>query len=206
MQQGTGSIAGLYRAQVESAQGLTAASIEGFERMQQLTLQAWREQLDNQFRIANEISSRSAEAIVDPEIARPAFERLIEVQRQMTDTVVGTNQRLLSAFTQTARNSVELGAQGDAADEGKTVGDMYTGMFQVTLQQWQELANRVLDLIQQQYVTAIAELERQGEQAAERTFRDTESTVRGAEQPPRTPAESARGEGGQTRERKPEMA
>ena len=46
MQQRTGSIAGFYRAQVESAQDLTSASMEGFERIQQLALQALRQQIE----------------------------------------------------------------------------------------------------------------------------------------------------------------
>lgn len=179
MQQRTGSIAGFYRAQVESAQDLTSASMEGFERMQQLALQAVRQQLDNQFRLVNTVAARSAEAVVDPEIARPAFERMIDVQRQMADTFVRTNQRVLSAVGSSAQRSVEQGTAvgGNGEKEGETDG--YTAMMQTAVQQWQELTNRMLDVFQQQFTTATGEIQRQGQRAFEQTSDTVQSAVRG---------------------------
>ena len=179
MQQRTGSIAGFYRAQVESAQDLTSASMEGFERMQQLALQAVRQQLDNQFRIVNTVAARSAEAVVDPEIARPAFERMIDVQRQMADTFVRTNQRVLSAVGSSAQRSVEQGTAVGGNGEKDSETDGYTAMMQTAVQQWQELTNRMLDVFQQQFTTATGEIQRQGQRAFEQTSDNVQSAVRG---------------------------
>jgi phasin family protein len=179
MQQRTGSIAGFYRAQVESAQDLTSASMEGFERMQQLALQAVRQQLDNQFRLVNTVAARSAEAVVDPEIARPAFERMIDVQRQMADTFVRTNQRVLSAVGSSAQRSVEQGTAAGGNGQKESETDGYTAMMQTAVQQWQELTNRMLDVFQQQFTTATGEIQRQGQRAFEQTSDTVQSAVRG---------------------------
>ena len=181
MQQQTGSIAGFYKAQVESAQDLTSASMEGFERIQQLALQAVRQQLDNQFRLVNTIAARSAEAVVDPEIARPALDRMIDVQRQIADTVVRTNQRVLSAVGSSAQRTVE---QGTSLSNGRPQAadvDGYSTMFQTMVQQWQDLSNRMLDVFQQQFSAATGEIQRQGQRAVDQTSQAVQSGVRGVQ-------------------------
>jgi hypothetical protein len=179
MQQRTGSVAGFYKAQFESAQDLTSASMEGFERIQQLAVQAWRQQLDNQLRLVNSVASRSAEAISDPELARPALDRMIDVQRQLADTVVRTNQRVLSAVTNSAQRTAEQGAALSANGDAAADGDGYTAMMQTALQQWQELTNRMLDVMQQQISTATDELQRQGERAAGQTQEAIQAGLKG---------------------------
>lgn len=202
MQQSTGSIAGFYRAQVESAQDLTAASMEGFERLQQLTLQALREQLDNQFRLVGTVTSRSAEALVDPEIARPAFDRMIDLQRQMADTVVRTNQRVLSAVGVSAQRGVEQGSRvpDDAGDAD------YMALATTALQQWQELTHRMLDAFHQQFAAATGEIQRQGQrtfdQAAEAIQAGTRALQSSAQQPDTTRPQSAQPRGAKGGERK----
>jgi phasin family protein len=197
MQQGTGSIAGFYRAQVESAQDLTAASMEGFERIQQLTLQALREQIDNQFRLASTVTSRSAEALVDPQIARPAFDRVIELQRQFADTVVRTNQRMLSAVGVSAQRGVEQGSR--LPDDGVDVD--YAALATTALQQWQELTHRMLDAFHQQFAEATGEIQRQGQrtfdqasEAIQAGTRALQSGARQSEPPAQAGAQRARGE------------
>ena len=179
MQQRTGSIAGFYKAQVESAQDLTAASMEGFERIQQLALQALREQIDTQFRLVNTVAARSAEAVVDPGLARPALERMIDVQRQIADTFVRTNQRVLSAVGSSVQQTVEqgstIGGNGGREDDDT---DGYAAMMQAALQQWQELSNRMLDVFQQQFAAATGEIQRQGQRALDQTSEAVQSAVR----------------------------
>jgi phasin family protein len=181
MQQQSGSIAGFYKAQVESAQDLTSASMEGFERIQQLALQAVRQQLDNQFRLVNTIAARSAEAVVDPEIARPALDRMIDVQRQIADTVVRTNQRVLSAVGSSAQRTVEHGTSLTNGGPQPTDVDGYSNMFQTMVQQWQELSNRMLDVFQQQFSAATGEIQRQGQRAVDQTSQAVQSGVRGVQ-------------------------
>jgi len=185
MQQRTGSIAGFYRAQVESAQDLTTASMEGFERIQQLALQALRQQIDSQFRLVNTVASRSAEAIVDPELARPALDRMIDVQRQMADTFVRTNQRVMSAVSSSAQRTVETGAafggNGSPAIGG---GDEYSAMVQSAMQQWQELTNRMLEVFQQQFTAAAGEMQRQGQRAVDQASEVVQSGTRAEANPP----------------------
>jgi phasin family protein len=220
MQQRTGSIAGFYRAQVESAQDLTSASMEGFERIQQLSLQAWRQQLDNQFRLVNTVASRSAEAIVDPEIARPALDRMIDVQRQMADTFVRTNQRVLSAVNSSAQRTVEGASQTGNGPQDRDIGEDYTVMVQTALQQWQELANRMLDVFNQQFSAATGEIQRQGQRTLERTSEAVQAGVRGVQagaqqaeqggqagqQPGQQGQQGQQGRGPKSPERKHEMA
>jgi phasin family protein len=195
MKQGTGSIAGFYTAQVESAQDLTAASMEGFERIQQLALQALRQQLDNQFRLVSTVTSRSAEALVDPEVARPAFDRMIELQRQLADAVVRTNQRMLSAVGVSAQRGVEQGARGheDAIDAD------YSALATTALQQWQELTHRMLDAFHQQFAAATGEIQRQGQrtfdQAAEAIQAGTRALQSGAPQTETPPQQAAQARG-----------
>jgi hypothetical protein len=181
MQQHTGSIAGFYRAQVESAQDLTAASMEGFERIQQLALQALRQQIDTQFRLVNTVAARSAEAVVDPELARPALDRMIDVQRQMADAIVRTNQRVLSAVGSSAQRTVEQGASiaGSSGEQPGADADGYSAMMLTAFQQWQELTNRMLDAFQQQFETASTEMQRQGQRAVAQTSQAVQDTVRG---------------------------
>jgi hypothetical protein len=112
MQQTSGSIAGFYRAQVESAQDLTAASMEGFERIHQLTLQALRQQLDNQFRLVSNVTTRTAEALADPELAQRGVEQGTRTQDDAIDADYGAlattalqqwqelTHRMLDAFHQ----------------------------------------------------------------------------------------------------------
>jgi phasin family protein len=182
MQQATGSIAGFYRSQVESAQDLTAASMEGFERLQQLTLQAMRQQIDNQFRLMSTVTSRSAEALVDPEIARPAFDRVIELQRQLADTVVRTNQRMLSAVGVSAQRGMEQGSR--LPEDGVDID--YSALATTALQQWQELTHRMLDAFHQQFAQATGEIQRQGQrtfdQASEAIQAGTRALQSGAQQ------------------------
>ncbi|MGZ8274423.1 MAG: phasin family protein, partial [Burkholderiaceae bacterium] len=169
-QQRAGSIAGFYKAQVETAQDLTSASMEGFERIQQLAVQAMRQQIDNQFRMANTVAARSAEAIVDPEIARPALDRMIDVQRQMADTFVRTNQRVLSAVGSSAQRTVEQGtALSGSGNQQPTDVEGYSSMVQTAFQQWQELTNRMLEVFSQQFSTATGEIQRQGQRALDQT-------------------------------------
>lgn len=181
-QQRTGSIAGFYRAQVESAQDLTSASMEGFERIQQLALQAMRQQIDNQFRLANTVAARSAEAIVDPELARPALERMIDVQRQMADTFVRTNQRLLSAVGSSAQRTVEHGTaiSGNGNQQPADV-EGYSSMVQTAFQQWQELTNRMLEVFSQQFSAATGEIQRQGQRALDQTSEAVQSSIKGVQ-------------------------
>ena len=183
MQQRTsGSIAGFYKAQVESAQDMTSASMEGFERIQQLALQALRQQIDNQFRLVNTVAARSAEAVVDPELARPALERMIDVQRQIADTFVRTNQRVLSAVGTSAQRTVEQGnAIGSDGNQQASDTDGYAAMVQTAVQQWQELTNRLLDVFQQQFATATGEIQRQGQRAVEQASEAVQSSVRGVQ-------------------------
>ncbi len=181
MQQQTGSIAGFYKAQVESAQDLTSASMEGFERIQQLALQALRQQIDNQFRLVNTVAARSAEAVVDPEIARPALDRMIDVQRQIADTFVRTNQRVLSAVGSSAQRTVEHGTSISNGTQQPTDVDGYSAMFQTMLQQWQDLSNRMLDVFQQQFSAAAGEIQRQGQRAVDQTSQAVQSGVRGVQ-------------------------
>src|SRR5512145_846781 len=180
MQQRTGSIADFYKAQVESAQDVTSASMEGFERIQQLALQALRQQIDNQFRLVNTVAARSAEAVVDPELARPALDRMIDVQRQLADTFVRTNQRVLSAVNSSAQRTVEQGTAitGNAPQQADTD---YTAMVQGALQQWQELTNRVLDVFHQQFAAATGEFQRQGQRAFEQTSEAVQGNLRGVQ-------------------------
>ena len=219
MQQRTGSIAGFYRAQVESAQDLTTASMEGFERIQQLALQALRQQIDNQFRLVNTVTSRSAEAMVDPELARPALDRMIDVQRQMADTFVRTNQRVLSAVNSSAQRTVETGVSfGGNGAQAPGNGDEYSAMVQTALQQWQELTNRMFDVFQQQFTVAAGEIQRHGQRAVDQASDAVQSAVRGvqagAQQPEQGIQQSSQGgsqpgQPGQRNkagERKPEMA
>jgi hypothetical protein len=178
MQQRTGSIADFYRAQVESAQDLTSASMEGFERIQQLAMQALRQQIDSQFRLVNTVAARSAEAVVDPEIARPALDRMIDVHREMADAFVRTNQRVLSAVGSSAQRTVEHGA-AVAGNGGPSIADTdgYGEMMRTAFQQWQELSNRMLDVFQQQFATATGEIQRQGQRAVEQTSRALHDSV-----------------------------
>lgn len=177
---GSGTVAGFYRAQVESAQDLTSASMEGFERIQQLALQAMRQQIDNQFRLANTVAARSAEAIVDPELARPALERMIDVQRQMADTFVRTNQRVLSAVGSSAQRTVEHGtALSGNGNQQPTDVEGYSSMVQTALQQWQEMSNRMLEVFSQQFSAATGEIQRQGQRALDQTSEAVQSSVKG---------------------------
>ena len=211
MQQRTGSIAGFYRAQFESAQDLTSASMEGFERSQQLALQALRQQIDNQFRLANTVAARSAEAVVDPELARPALDRMIDVQRQMADTIVRTNQRVLNAVGSSAQRTVDQGAAvGGNGGPALPDGDGYTEMMHTAFQQWHELTTRMLDVFQQQFATASDEIQRQGQRAVDQTSRAVQDTVRGvqagAQQAEPGAGQAGQGQARRTTERKPEMA
>jgi hypothetical protein len=221
-QQDTGSIAGFYRAQVESAQDLTAASMEGFERIQQLALQALRQQIDTQFRLVNTVAARSAEAVVDPELARPALDRMIDVQRQMADTIVRTNHRVLLAVGSSAQRTVEQGASiARNGDQPSLDTDGYSGLVLTAFQQWQELTNRMLDAFQQHFDTASSEIQRQGQRVVAQTSQAMQDTVRGAAavaqqergdsqsggQPPGQPVgQGQSGRAGRTPERKHEMA
>jgi hypothetical protein len=184
MQQRTGSIAGFYRAQVESAQDLTSASMEGFERIQQLALQAMRQQIDNQFRLVNTVAARSAEAVVDPELARPALDRMIDVQRQMADAFVRTNQRVLNAVGSSAQRTVETGSSVGGNGSQQQFGDTdgYATVVQTALQQWQDLTNRMLDVFHQQFAAATGEIQRQGQRAFEQTSDAVQSSMRGIQQ------------------------
>lgn len=211
----TGTIAGFYKAQVESAQDLTSASMEGFERIQQLALQALRQQIDNQFRLVNTVAARSAEAVVDPELARPAMERMIDVQRQMADTFVRTNQRVLNAVGSSAQRSVEQGSalSGNSNQQPAEI-DGYSAMVQTAVQQWQELTNRMLDVFSQQFSQATGEIQRQGQRALDQTSDAVQAGVRGVQQGAQQAEQGAQGQqGGQqpgraakTPERKHEMA
>lgn len=218
MQQRTGSIAGFYKAQVESAQDLTAASMEGFERIQQLALQALRQQIDTQFRLVNTVAARSAEAVVDPELARPALEQMIDVQRQIADTFVRTNQRVLSAVGSSVQQTVEQGSTiGGNAGRQDEATDGYAAMMQTALEQWQELSNRMLDVFQQQFAAATGEIQRQGQRALDQTSESVQSAVRevqagarqaesgGAQQPGQQGAQQT-GRAPKAPERKHEMA
>jgi len=217
MQQHTGSIAGFYKAQVESAQDLTSASMEGFERFQQLALQAVRQQLDHQFRLVNTIAARSAEAVVDPELARPALDRMIDVQRQIADTFVRTNQRVLSAVGSSAQRTVEQGGSiGGDGNQPMSDVDAYSTMFQTALQQWQELTNRMLDVFSQQFSEATGEIQRQGQRAVDKASQAVQSGVRGVQAGAQQAEQGAQGgqqgnqgqqnRGAKTPERKHEMA
>ena len=183
MQQASGSVARFYRAQVESAQDLAAASMEGFERIQQLGLQALRQQLDNQFRLVSNVTSRSAEALVDPDLARPAFDRMIELQRQLADAVVRTNQRMLSAVGVSAQRGVEQGGRtpDDAIDAD------YSALATTALQQWQELTHRMLDAFHQQFSAATGEIQRQGQ----RTFDQASEAIQAGTRALQSGAQSA---------------
>jgi phasin family protein len=207
MQQRTGSIAGFYKAQFESAQNLASASMEGFERIQQLSLQALRQQIDNQFRLVNSVAERSAEAVVDPELARPALDRMIDVQRQIADTFVRTNQRVLSAVNSSAQRAVEQGGSiaGNGSDE--TDAD-YTAIMQSALQQWQELTNRMLDVFHQQFAVATGEIQRHGQRAVEQTSDAVHSAARGVQAGAQQAGQSNQNQPNRakTPERKPEMA
>lgn len=214
MQERTGSIADFYKAQVESAQDVTSASMEGFERIQQLALQALRQQIDNQFRLVNTVAARSAEAVVDPELARPALDRMIDVQRQLADTFVRTNQRVLSAVNSSAQRTVEQGTAitGNAPQQADTD---YTAMVQGALQQWQELTNRMLDVFHQQFAAATGEFQRQGQRTFEQTSEAVQGNVRGvqtgaqqSEQGSQAGQHGGQGQAGRAKspERKHEMA
>lgn len=161
--QSTEWLTGFYRAQFANAQDLTSASIEGFERIQQLAMQAVRQQLDDQLRLVNAMASRSADVITDPEFARPALERIIDIQRQMADAVVQTNQRVLSAVSSSAQRTAGQGASLAVLPEHRTGSDEYPTMFHAALQQWQQMANRMLDVFQEQLATVSEEAQRQGE-------------------------------------------
>jgi phasin family protein len=210
--QRAGSIAGFYRAQVESAQDLTSASMEGFERIQQLALQAMRQQIDNQFRLVNTVAARSAEAVVDPELARPALDRMIDVQRQLADTFVRTNQRVLSAVTSSAQRTVEHGtALSGNGDQQPTDVQGYSSMVQTAFQQWQELSNRMLDAFSQQFSTATGEIQRQGQRALDQTSEAVQAGVRGVQAGAQQAGQGMQagqqqGQRAKTPERKPEMA
>lgn len=218
-QQRTGSIAGFYKAQVESAQDMTSASMEGFERIQQLALQAMRQQIDNQFRLANTVAARSAEAIVDPELARPALDRMIDVQRQMADTFVRTNQRVLSAVGSSAQRTVEQGTalSGNGSQQPTDV-EGYSSMVQTAFQQWQELTNRMLEVFSQQFSAATGEIQRQGQRALDTTSEAVQAGVRGVQGGTQQAEQGGQqggqqvgqqaqpGKGGKTPERKHEMA
>jgi hypothetical protein len=147
-----------YRMQVESVQDLTSASLEGFERMQQVALQALRQQMDDQLRLLGAVTSRSTEAMVDPQIARPAVDRVFDMQRQLADAVVRTNQRVISAVSPATRNGGE--AQLDRR------GDPFALMYANALEQWQQMAHRMLDVMQQQAARATEDAQRQAQQAA----------------------------------------
>jgi hypothetical protein len=175
-QQRTAPFTGLYRTQVESAQDVTAASMEGLERIQQLALQAWRQQVDSQLRLVHAITSKSAEAIVDPDVARPALDRMIDVQRQLADTVVRTNQRVLSVVTSGAQRAGEqAGAQNAAGERGD---DLVSTMFQSALSQWQEMSHRMLDAFHEQFVAATSEVERQGNRVLDQASQALEAAGR----------------------------
>lgn len=218
-QQRTGSIAGFYKAQVETAQDLTSASMEGFERIQQLALQAMRQQIDNHFRLVNTVAARSAEAVVDPELARPALDRMIDVQRQMADTFVRTNQRVLSAVGSSAQRTVEHGtALSGNGNQQPTDLEGYSSMVQTAFQQWQELSNRMLEVFSQQFSTATGEIQRQGQRALDQTSEAVQAGVRGVQAgaqqagqgmqggQPGAQQAGQQGQRGKTPERKPEMA
>ena len=164
--QPTGWFTGFYRTQFESAQDLTSASMEGFERIQQLAMQAVRQQFDDQLRLVDAMASRSAQVIVDPEFARPAIERIIDVQRQMADAVVQTNQRVLSAVSSSAQRTAEQGASLAVLPEHRAEAEGYPTMVHAALQQWQQMANRMLDVFQEQLTTVAEEAQRQGQRAA----------------------------------------
>ena len=209
---GSGSIAGFYKAQVESAQDLTSASMEGFERIQQLAVQAMRQQIDNQFRLANTVAARSAEAIVDPELARPALERMIDVQRQMADTFVRTNQRVLSAVGSSAQRTVEQGtALSGNGNQQPTDIEGYSSMVQTAFQQWQEMSNRMLEAFSQQFSVATGEIQRQGQRALDQTSEAVQSSVKGEQAGAQQGGQQAgqqgqSGRAGKAPERKHEMA
>jgi hypothetical protein len=152
--------------------------------------------------------------VVDPELARPALDRIIDVQRQMAETFVRTNQRVLSAVNSSAQRTVEQGSA--IASNGEPEYD-YTAMVQGALQQWQELTNRMLDVFHQQFAAATGDIEgqaqrafAQGSDAVQGGARDAQA---GAEQGQRgasastQPAGQSQGAGRpKTPERKHEMA
>jgi hypothetical protein len=153
---GTAWMADFYRMQVESVQDLTSASMEGFERMQQVALQTLRQQMDDQLRLISAVTSRSTEAMVDPQIARPAVDRVFDMQRQFADAVVQTNQRVMSAVSPAIRRNGEANAgSGEEA---------FTAMYASALEQWQQMAHRMLDAMQQQATRATDEAQRQAQQ------------------------------------------
>lgn len=200
--QPTGWFTGFYRTQFESAQDLTSASMEGFERIQQLAMQAVRQQFDDQLRLVDAMASRSAQVIVDPEFARPAIERIIDVQRQMADAVMQTNQRVLSAVSSSAQRTAEQGASLAVLPEHRAEAEGYPTMFHAALQQWQQMANRMLDVFQEQLATVSEEAQRQGERALQAAG---DIAQRAATETERVQAQG-QSRGSKTTERKHEMA
>lgn len=159
-QQPAGWMADVYRVQIESVQDLTTASLEGFERVQQLGLQAMRQQLDDQLRIMSAVTARSAEAMADPQVARPAVDRLFGVQRQIADAMVQTNQRVLSAVNPAAGR-----AGTSAGSEARGAFDAFSSVFDNALQQWHQVTSRMLDVMQEQMARATEDAQRMGAQA-----------------------------------------
>ncbi|MGZ9030858.1 MAG: hypothetical protein ACXW2G_05765, partial [Burkholderiaceae bacterium] len=155
----------------------------------------------------------SAEAIVDPEIARPALDRMIDVQRQMADTFVRTNQRVLSAVGSSAQRTVEQGtALSGSGNQQPTDVEGYSSMVQTAFQQWQELTNRMLEVFSQQFSTATGEIQRQGQRALDQTSEAVQASVKeqgnqaGQQGGQQAGQQGQPGRAGKSPERKHEMA
>jgi hypothetical protein len=83
----------------------------------------------------------------------------------MTDAAVQTNQRVLSAVSSSAQRTAEQGASLAVLPEHRAEAEGYPTMFHAALEQWEQMANRMLDAFQEQLATISEEAQQQGQRA-----------------------------------------
>ncbi len=140
----------LYRSQLERAQQLVATSVEGINSLQQMVLQAYRQGLEQQLRVAQDMANRGADVFggQSGDAMRPLFENFIQAQRQMADAMAATHSRFTEAFNASLRQSGGLvGQAGTSASRGLEVPELMRG----AMEQWQRMTQRMMEVAQEQF-------------------------------------------------------
>lgn len=139
MQAMTSSMINLYRQQLDSMQNLAAASLSGFERAQQCSIEICRQAVGQQLDVLGRVNEQTQQAVLDPQQARPALEGMLRAQREMVQAMSDTQRRIVESLT----------SNGD----GQQMGDLttnYIDSVRQSIDQWQQFAQQLFQVAREQ--------------------------------------------------------
>lgn len=165
MQVMTSAMIQMYRQQLDSMQEMAAASLSGFERAQQCSIEMYRQAMGQQLDVLGRVNDQASQVVLDPEQARPALEGMLRAQREMVQALSDTQRRVIESFT--------------AGTDGQQVGDVttsYIDTMRQSIDQWQRFAQQLFQVAREQTEQMSQEAERTSRSVAGSAQRATDQT------------------------------